>query len=297
MAAGDGCALLLACFIPRAVAAWHWDVLWSDTLHYIYASESLERGDFERGFAEFGLNFYPLLLIPLRHLGIDWQLAGRWFGVLVATLTVVPLWGWLRRMFDDRTAILACLVYALHGKLIAISPLIIRDSTFWLLLATTLYLLWRAASESRLSYYLAAGAVMTLAVHTRTEGWLLVVPLVGWTAWQPRWSSGFSRRNHRLKSELQPPGSSGTCHPVGPPRRRRLALSCGDTGVGRGGERDLAPRPSALGHAADRTLERGPGLADARPRTADIAARPRRAAAQRSAGNDDRRPRGQSHFC
>lgn len=174
--------LLLACFLPRAVAAWHWDVLWGDSLHYVNASIALEQGDFKKGFAEFGLNIYPLMLIPLRRLGIDWQIAGKWFSVLAATFAVVPIWAWLRRMFDDRTATLACLVYALHGKLIAISPLIIRDQTFWFLLATTLYLLWRAACEARVAWYLAAGAALTLAIYTRTEGWLLLVPLLGWTA-------------------------------------------------------------------------------------------------------------------
>ena len=78
--------LLVACLVPRAVAAWNWDVLWGDSLHYRYASISLEQGDFEQGFAEFGLNIYPLILIPLRHLGIDWQIAGKYFGVLVASL-------------------------------------------------------------------------------------------------------------------------------------------------------------------------------------------------------------------
>ena len=142
--------LLLACLVPRLVAAWNWDVIWGDSLHYRYASIALEQGDFEHGFAEFGLNIYPLLLIPLRHLGIDWQIAGKYFGVLVASLTVVPLWGWLRRLFDDRLAMIACLVYALQGKLIAISPLIIRDSTFWLLLVLTLYCIWRAVGELRI---------------------------------------------------------------------------------------------------------------------------------------------------
>ena len=159
--------LLLACLVPRLAAAWNWDVLWGDSLRYRYASILLEQGDYEHGFAEFGLNIYPLLLIPLRHLGIDWQIAGKYFSVLAASLTVLPLWGWLRRMFDDRLAILACLVYALHGKLIAISLLIIRDSTFWLLLALTLYYLWRAIGELRIAFFLAAGAALTLAVHTR----------------------------------------------------------------------------------------------------------------------------------
>ena len=174
--------LLVACLAPRAVAAWNWDVIWGDSLHYRYASISLEQGDFEQGFAEFGLNIYPLILIPLRHLGIDWQIAGKYFGVLVASLTVLPLWGWLRRMFDDRLAVIACLVYALHGKLIAISPLIIRDSTFWFLLVFTLYYVWRAVGELRIGFFLAAGVALTLAVHTRTEGWLLLIPLLGWGA-------------------------------------------------------------------------------------------------------------------
>ena len=186
--------LFLACLLPRAVAAWNWNVLWGDSLHYLHASLALEQGDLDAGFAEFGLNVYPLVLIPLRHLGVDWQIAGKCFGVLAASLAVVPLWGWLRRMFDDRLAVMACLVYAWHGKLIAISPLIIRDSTFWLLLVLTLYYVWRAVGELRMATFLAAGAALTLAVHTRTEGWLLLVPLLGWAAC--RWSTA---KGHRVR--------------------------------------------------------------------------------------------------
>ena len=183
--------LLATCLIPRAIAAWNWSILWGDSLHYRYASICLERGDFQQGFAEFGLNVYPLILIPLRHLGMDWEVAGKYFGVLVASLAVVPLWGWLRRMFDDRLAVIACCIYALHGKLIAISPLIIRDSTFWFLLVLTIYFLWRAVAELRIGFFLAAGLALTLTVHTRTEGWLLLIPLLGWVA--RRWSA------HRLR--------------------------------------------------------------------------------------------------
>ncbi len=197
-------------------------------------------GDFKNGFAEFGLNIYPLMLIPLRHLGVDWQIAGKWFSVLVATLAVVPLWGWLRRMFDDRTALLACLVYALHGKLIAISPLIIRDSTFWLLLATALYFLWRAVNELRLAYYLAAGASFTLAVYTRTEGWLLLIPLLGWTA--SRWTTAIGAR-----------------HAAG---RRRDRLSGRIACVAGRRQRHMAARATAMGNTAGKPLANHAGLVE-----------------------------------
>lgn len=192
--------LLLACLTPRIVAAWNWHILWGDSLRFRYASILLEQGDFEHGFAEFGLNVYPLILIPLRHLGIDWQITGKYFGVVLATLTVLPLWGWLRRMFDDRLAIFACLIYALHGKLIAVSPLILRDSTFWFLLVLTLYYVWRAMGELRIGLFLAAGVALTLAVHTRTEGWLLLIPLVGWGAC--RWMTACGKRFHLVVGTL-----------------------------------------------------------------------------------------------
>ena len=115
--------------------------------------------------------------------------------MFVASLAVLPLWGWLRRMFDDRLAALACLVYAFHGKLIAISPLIIRDPTFWFLMALTFYCIWRAVGEVRIGFFLAAGIALTLAIHTRTEGWLLVIPLLGWGAC--RWSD--RDRGERLR--------------------------------------------------------------------------------------------------
>jgi 4-amino-4-deoxy-L-arabinose transferase-like glycosyltransferase len=174
--------LLLACLIPRVWAAWNWKILWGDALLYLHASEALNQGDLHGAFSEFGLNLYTVILAGLLRLGDDWQTIARCWSVAMATLAVLPLWGWIRRMFDDRTALIACLAYAFHGKLVSIAPLIIRDSTFWFLFASALYCLWRAIVELRLRWFLAAGAAITLALHTRTEGWLLLVVLLGWSA-------------------------------------------------------------------------------------------------------------------
>ena len=174
--------VLVACLAPRLVAAWRWDIIWGDTLCYLFAAEALERGDLELAFRDFGLNVYPAILCLLRKLTPDWQTAAKWFSVAAATLTVLPLFGWLRRQFDDRLAVIGCLCYAFHGKLIAVSPLAIRDPIFWLLVAATVYWAWRAAAEVRLGAFAAAGGAFTLAVHTRTEGWVLLAPIVLWPA-------------------------------------------------------------------------------------------------------------------
>lgn len=172
--------LVVVCLVPRVWQATRWNILWGDSLLYLHAAEDLERGDRASAFEELNLNIYPLILWGLRRTGWDWTVTGEWWSVTMATLAVLPLFGWVRRQFDDTVAVVACLLYAFHPLLIAFTPLIIRDATFWFLFNLTVYLLWRAVIEIRWSLFLAAGVALTLTVHTRSEGWLLVVPLVVW---------------------------------------------------------------------------------------------------------------------
>ena len=173
--------MVLACFVPRAWIAYSWDLVWTDSITYLRAVEAIEHGDLQRAFDEAGLNTYPVILVAFRRLGIDWASGGKWLSVLMATAAVLPLFGWIRRQFDDQVAIVACLAYAVHGKLMAVSVLAIRDATFWFLFTLTLYLLWRAVTEVRLGLFLATGLAWTLAAHTRTEGWLLTIPVGLWS--------------------------------------------------------------------------------------------------------------------
>lgn len=177
-------ALLLICLIPRVWMAWRWDLLWSDAVIYLHLSEALEKGDFDTAFCALGLNTFPVILMWLRRTGLDWTTAGHWWSVLMATLTVLPLFGWIRRQFDEQVALGACLLYAIHPKLLAYTPLIIRDPTYWFLFALTLYLTWRAVTEMRWWLFPAAGVALTLAAYTRAEGWLLLVPLLLWVWWR-----------------------------------------------------------------------------------------------------------------
>jgi len=173
--------LALVCFVPRAWQATRWNILWDDTLVYLRSAEDLERGNLFSAFEELNFNVYPIILWGLRSTGWDWTTSGEWWSVLMATVAVWPLYGWIRRQFDDTVALVSCLLYAVHPLLIAFAPLIIRDATFWFLFNLTLYLTWRAVTEIRWSWYLAAGAALTLSVHTRSEGWLLLVPLAVWS--------------------------------------------------------------------------------------------------------------------
>jgi hypothetical protein len=175
--------LVLVCLIPRAVMAWKVDTLCEDGAVYIEAARHLERGDYDQAFhgTILGLNLYPVILMVLHRLGLEWLLAGKLWGTLLSTLVVLPMFGWARRQFNDRIAALGCLLYSVQPALLEQSPEVLRCPTYWLLLVAAMHFLWRAATEVRLAFFLMAGLFFALAVHTRIEAWLLLIPWAGWT--------------------------------------------------------------------------------------------------------------------
>ena len=174
-------AMVLLCFMPRAIMAWKLRGVCPDAVFYIQVSDSLEQSRFEDAFQRLQFNVFPVILMLLHRLGLPWETAGAWWGVLISSCTVLPLWGWIRRQFDERVALTACFLYAIHSTLIRWSPEILRDPTFWFLFTLSLYCSWRAVTEARWPLFLAAGVATALAALTRFEGLLLLMPLVCWS--------------------------------------------------------------------------------------------------------------------
>lgn len=188
-----GLGLFLLCLVPRLGVAARQDVICRDGVYYIELASALESGDWSRSFGSIGLNVYPAALATLHTYGLDFPTAGKLWGVLLASLAVLPLFGWVRRLFDDRVALTTALLYAAHPKLIEWSPELVRDPTFWFLWSASIYCLVRALLEVRVGWFLAAGVSTALAVHTRFEGWLLYLP---WLAW------GWHRLHHLLVERI-----------------------------------------------------------------------------------------------
>lgn len=174
--------LLLLCFLPRAWEALHRETVWTDSITYHEASVALEHGNYDKAFEYLGLNIYPPILWAMRAAGLDWEVAGSWWSVLFGTLAVLPLYGWVRRQFDDRIALCAGALYAVHGRLIGMSAIVLRDAMFWFLLLATLYCAWRAIVELRWRHFLLGGVALTLCVHLRTEGWFVLPIAAVWAA-------------------------------------------------------------------------------------------------------------------
>lgn len=172
--------VLIVAIVPRAITAFCLGAVCDDAYIYTAVADAYAREDFRMALWYLNINLYPILLLGFENLGFDPLSAGQVWGVVLATATILPLWGWLRRVLDRRVAFAACGLYAVHPEFIEVSAEPIRDSTFWFLTALGLYFIWRAAAERRLWLYAAAGLAVAFAAHTRSEGWLLVLPATAW---------------------------------------------------------------------------------------------------------------------
>lgn len=169
--------IMLLCVLVRAAAAWSYDTISADGAYFIRAARAIQAGDLKLAFAHRGFNLYPLILVELNSLGLSYELAAKIWGVAAATLTLLPLWGMFRRQFGEQIGACAAFLYAVHPGLIEWSVDPIRDSTFWFLFSSALYCSVRAMRSAAWPWFVSAGAAIAAATLTRTEGWLLLIPL------------------------------------------------------------------------------------------------------------------------
>ena len=172
--------LLIACFVPRALMAMHLEVICADGAYFVELAQQIDRNQPTEAVSQYDSNLFPLILILLHDAGFNWEEGGMWWGLICGTLAVLPLFGWMRRQFDDRLAVVSCLLYAAHPKIIEWTPEIVREPTFWLLFTSTLYFTHRAFAELRFRWFILGGMTLFLAAATRFEGWFLLGAVALW---------------------------------------------------------------------------------------------------------------------
>ncbi|MBT4868033.1 MAG: phospholipid carrier-dependent glycosyltransferase, partial [Planctomycetaceae bacterium] len=173
-------ALIILCAIPRLLMMWRIDAVCNDAYYYISIADLLDRGQFEGAFEYLNLNVYPVVLLLFHKLGIDWVTGGQLWGVFISSLVVAPMFGWIRHAFNDKVAIVACFLYAIQPQLIEISAEPIREPMFWFFFNLCLYFCWRSVTSVKWWMFVASGITFGLASYTRSEGWLLLLPILLW---------------------------------------------------------------------------------------------------------------------
>ncbi len=181
------------------------DPIRGDSVYYIHTAQTLEDGDFANAFYYIGPNLYPVILLTLHKLGLSYELAGKMWGILVSTLTLLPLLKLVRIQFNGTIALVTGYLYAVHPRFIEWGPELMRDPTFWFCFVSTLYLLRRSYDSQKVHWFVSSGICFILAIHLRSEGWLLLIPIGVYAYLRCR--------------------SSRVCYPTGPVVRTALVLA------------------------------------------------------------------------
>jgi len=206
-------ALVVLAVLPRAVMAFQQHTICDDGYYYLWAARMWQQGRVETALQYLNVNVYPLLLWVLESLSLELIPAARTWGVLVSGLTVLPLFSLLRNLLGERAAAAGCFLFATHPELIEMSFEPIREPTYWFLFTLSLAWVLRAgtamggtASHGSAGrgwrWSVPAGVAVALTVHTRSEGWALLVPMLMWTSCMAPTSVSTARRIGRLATML-----------------------------------------------------------------------------------------------
>ncbi len=99
--------LLLLALVLRVLSALMAHPLRPDSVYYIQTAENLVEGKFSLAFSGLGPNLYPAILIGLNQLGLDYETAGKLWGVIISTLTLLPLVGLVHALFRREVALIS----------------------------------------------------------------------------------------------------------------------------------------------------------------------------------------------
>ncbi len=167
--------LMLLTVIPRLLLARQISVICDDGYFYLSVVEMWKQGQTDAALNYLNLNIFPFILWGLESAGLAFPWNFKIWGILISGLTVMPLFGLVRRLFNDRWATLAVLLFAMHPELVKLSVEPIRESTYWFCFILASYLLLRCAtSRDNIATPIAAGLATAGTILTRTEGWTLI---------------------------------------------------------------------------------------------------------------------------
>jgi 4-amino-4-deoxy-L-arabinose transferase-like glycosyltransferase len=174
-----GLVLLVLAFIPRAFMAAKFDVLCPDGPYYVLPAQSMAEGRRQRVHSD-DFNLFPVTGALQGRLGLDVETGLKYWNLTCSCLLIPVAYGLFRRQFGEQAGLLAALLLAVHPKMIEWSGEVVREPSFLLFAALALYGWWRGLEEVQVRWLALGAAATWLAVQTRFEGWLLLIPVVVW---------------------------------------------------------------------------------------------------------------------
>lgn len=169
-------AVLLLGFLTRVYLFVSNPVINPDGFLYIQQAKALYFGLFDQVLACYHyLSPYPIFIAFTYPVIGDWVISAQWINILFGSAAIVPLYWILRRFFDDMTAWVTAMVFALIPSFVVTSRDVLRDPSFWFFAVSGLYF-FILYMEKRQSVWLFLSSIFFLSgAWARIEGTLFII--------------------------------------------------------------------------------------------------------------------------
>ena len=152
----------------------------NDSAGYGFMARDFLRGEFLKGLSP---AFHPLYayLISLLSPGASYvEITGRLISLFFGTVTLVPVYYWVKEAFGQRVAVFSGLFYCFHPYLVTYSGMLLSEATYWSLLTLSIYFFWFGLKRGKIVPSVVAGFLLGLAYLTRPEGVGYLVVFLFW---------------------------------------------------------------------------------------------------------------------
>jgi 4-amino-4-deoxy-L-arabinose transferase-like glycosyltransferase len=170
--------VVVVSFIVRIILFWQDKVIAADGISYVYISRSIFRGE---GFAA-ATHFpplYPILIGLFSYVTPYDEVAGKVASTILGGLVVIPIYLLGKEVFSKKAGFIASILAALSPTLVAISGIVLSQSTYITILVTALYLIWKSFHANSCKMALAAGLIFGASYLTRPEAIIVLIGVSG----------------------------------------------------------------------------------------------------------------------
>jgi len=141
-----------------------------DGVEYLRAAKFFLDGDYYQGFSNVFPPFYPAVISVTSLLVGNLELAGKLVSLFFGTLTVIAIYAFAKRLFNEEVGFYSALLLTFHPYLAQFSGSVLTESTFTFFGVWNALIGWKALQSRSWRSMFLVGLFLGVAYLTRPEG-------------------------------------------------------------------------------------------------------------------------------
>ena len=174
--------IFISAFFIRYVFA-NAQIIAQDGILYIEVAKNILAGNFQAVSGYGFISLYSFLIALFQMIFHNWELSGKMVSVVFGSLTIIPLFLFIKGIFNLKVAVVSALFYMVHPRFVEYASDVLREPTYWFFSVLAIWLAWVGISRKKYLVFVLASLSTGLAMFTRSEGMLIWIIVILWIVW------------------------------------------------------------------------------------------------------------------